>query len=146
MSMYVCGICSHLAFDSAPDKCPVCGAPKEKFAENPDTIKKVADPSNMTELEKKHTPVIVINKECGLIPGDCYDVHVKVGEIEHPRATDHWIQFIDFYLDKKYITRVMLAPEAVHPAAALHLVATEGTITAVELCNKHGIWMNEAKI
>jgi len=28
---FVCQICGHPAADEAPEKCPVCGAPKEKF-------------------------------------------------------------------------------------------------------------------
>ena len=32
-SYYVCPICSYTSKDGAPDKCPVCGAPKEKFVE-----------------------------------------------------------------------------------------------------------------
>ncbi len=30
---FVCGVCGHTASGSAPDKCPVCGAPKSQFAE-----------------------------------------------------------------------------------------------------------------
>jgi rubrerythrin len=28
---YVCQVCGHTHFGSAPESCPVCGAPKEKF-------------------------------------------------------------------------------------------------------------------
>ncbi|MCW4054481.1 MAG: rubrerythrin family protein, partial [Candidatus Bathyarchaeota archaeon] len=28
---YVCGICGNTVEFEAPDKCPICGAPKEKF-------------------------------------------------------------------------------------------------------------------
>jgi rubrerythrin len=28
---YVCGVCGNTVEDSPPDKCPICGAPKEKF-------------------------------------------------------------------------------------------------------------------
>jgi rubrerythrin len=27
----VCGVCGNTVEDSPPDKCPICGAPKEKF-------------------------------------------------------------------------------------------------------------------
>ena len=30
---YVCGVCGYLATGEAPDVCPVCGVPKEKFFE-----------------------------------------------------------------------------------------------------------------
>jgi len=29
--LYVCEICGNTVYDHAPDKCPVCGVPKEKF-------------------------------------------------------------------------------------------------------------------
>ena len=31
--MFVCGICGNTVIGEAPDKCPVCGAPKSRFAE-----------------------------------------------------------------------------------------------------------------
>ncbi|MCK9378570.1 MAG: rubrerythrin family protein [Candidatus Moranbacteria bacterium] len=30
---FVCGVCGYLAEGEAPDNCPICGAPKEKFSE-----------------------------------------------------------------------------------------------------------------
>ena len=32
-SMHVCQVCGHTAVGGAPDKCPVCGATREKFVE-----------------------------------------------------------------------------------------------------------------
>ena len=32
-AIYVCGICGNTVTGIAPDKCPVCGAPKARFAE-----------------------------------------------------------------------------------------------------------------
>ncbi len=29
--VYVCEICGNTVYDNAPDKCPVCGVPKERF-------------------------------------------------------------------------------------------------------------------
>jgi rubrerythrin len=31
VDIYVCSVCGHTVEDHAPDKCPVCGAAKEKF-------------------------------------------------------------------------------------------------------------------
>ena len=28
---YVCGVCGNTVEGAPPDKCPICGAPKEKF-------------------------------------------------------------------------------------------------------------------
>ena len=32
-SIFVCDVCGHTAVGGAPDKCPVCGAPRAKFKE-----------------------------------------------------------------------------------------------------------------
>jgi len=31
--VYVCPVCGHTAIGEAPDKCPICGLPKEKYQE-----------------------------------------------------------------------------------------------------------------
>ncbi|MFH2012597.1 MAG: rubrerythrin family protein [Pseudomonadota bacterium] len=31
--IYVCGVCGNTVYDEAPEKCPVCNAPKSKFKE-----------------------------------------------------------------------------------------------------------------
>ena len=58
----------------------------------------------------------------------------------------HYIRWLDYYLNHKFISRIWLSPVLCHPAAALHLNATSGTVTAVENCNLHGTWMSEAAI
>lgn len=32
-AIYVCQVCGNTVFGSAPDKCPVCGVPRDKFIE-----------------------------------------------------------------------------------------------------------------
>ena len=143
----VCKVCGFIAIDGqAPDICPVCHSPKSVFEEKQDAIKAPQDPNNLTELEKKHIPNITVVKKCGLIPEGCHDVHVKLGEIPHPMQPEHSILHIDFYIDKEYVARVALTPYKLNPAAALHLKAEGGTLTAVALCNLHGAWSNEAGI
>ncbi len=146
MKTFVCKVCGHVEFGEAPMNCPVCGVPKQNFEEKPDIIHKPGEAETQGESERKHIPSIVVVKTCGLIPQGCMDVHVKVGEIEHPMLKEHYIIFIDFYLDKKYLSRVYLTPERLHPAAALHLKANVGVLTAVEHCNVHGYWMSEANL
>lgn len=147
MKVPVCKVCGFIAINGqAPESCPVCHAPKSSFEEKADAIKAPADPNNLTELEKKHIPVITVVKKCGLIPEGCQDVHVKLGEIQHPMQLDHYILHIDFYIDKEYIARTALTPDKLNPAAALHLKAAGGTLTAVALCNVHGAWSNEATL
>ena len=147
MSTYVCSVCGHIEFNEVPEKCLVCSAGQDAFSEDAEAIKKPADADNLTDGDKKHIPQIVIVKECGLIPdGTCTDVHARIGEIEHVMTEDHYIKYLDFYLDYKFISRIWLSPENCHPAAALHLNAPSGKITVVENCNVHGNWMAEADI
>lgn len=147
VKLYVCKVCGHIEFGEAPDTCPVCGAKKEAFNEDAEAIKSPENPDELTDGDKKHIPEITVVKECGLIPdGECTDVHAKIGEIEHVMEDKHYIQWLDFYLDGKYISRVELTSDACHPAAALHLKAKAGKIAVIEHCNVHGNWMAEAEL
>ena len=145
MKVFVCAGCGHIEFDQAPAVCLVCRG--TVFNEDASAINQPADPAALTEAEKKHIPQIVVVKDCGLVnEGDCTDVHVRVGEILHVMQDQHYIACIDYYLDRKFISRVWLSPETCFPAAALHLNATSGTITAIENCNVHGNWMAEVSL
>jgi len=142
MKGFVCEHCGHVSINgSAPESCPVCFT--SKFMEKEDALKTASDEADKSE---KHSPVIVVNKTCGLIPGGCVDVHVKVGSVLHPMEKDHYIMWIDFYLDNEFISRVSLTPEKVNPGAGLHLKINSGKITVVEHCNLHGSWISEKKM
>ena len=146
MKGYVCKVCGFIAINgSAPENCPVCHAPKTSFEEK-DAIKTPADPQNLTEAEKKHIPVITVVKKCGLIPEGCTDVHVKMGEIQHPMQPEHYIVHIDFYIDNEFISRIILTPDKLNPAGALHLKAKSGKLSVIELCNLHGAWIKEVNL
>lgn len=146
MNTFICKRCGYISFNQAPDKCPVCHAPKEEFELKADAIKKPQDPNNLNELEKKHIPVIEIKKQCGLLGSGCVDVHIKIGEITHPMETKHFIVYIDIYHDYNFIARYHLSPEKLNPAVGIHLKVNEGRITALEYCNLHGRWMAEKEI
>ena len=147
MTTFECSVCGHIEFNEAPDVCLVCRSKKEAYKKSADAIKKPANPAELTEAEKKHVPQIVAVKECGLIPdAGCIDVHARVGEILHVMTAEHFIRYLDFYLDHKFISRVWLAPEACNAAAGLHLNAPSGTISVIENCNQHGNWMGEITV
>lgn len=148
MKVFVCKVCGHIEFNEAPEKCLVCRAKKESFVETPDAIKKPANPAALTDGDKKHIPQLVVVKECGLIPGGCCtDVHARVGTIEHVMTAEHFIQYLDYYVDYKFISRIWLSPGVCHPAAALHLNVKAGSkVQVIENCNLHGNWMAEAAL
>lgn len=140
----VCKVCGFISLTGgAPERCPVCGAPKTSFEEKSDAITTPGDVNNLSELEKKHIPVITVAKVCRLIPEGCQDVHVKMGAVQHPMQPEHYIRHVDFYIDNEFISRVILTPDKLNPAAALHLKLKEGRLTAIALCNLHGAWIKE---
>jgi len=147
MKGMVCKVCGYISITaSAPDNCPVCGAPKQSFEAKDDAINTPQDVNNLTELEKKHIPVITVVKKCGLIPEGCTDVHAKMGEIQHPMTPEHSIIEIDFYIDKEFISRVKLTPQKLNPAAGLHLKVATGKLSVISHCNLHGAWIKEQEL
>ena len=148
MNGIVCGTCGHVVLNgAAPETCPVCASPKEVFKEEAAAVKTFADPDNPQDAEKKHTPDIVVVKDCGLIPDVCQDAHARVGiDILHPMEDDHYITWLDFYVNKDFITRVILTP-ACQPGGGIHLKSeATGTLTVIENCNLHGKWINEKEL
>lgn len=140
MKAFICQTCAHRSLeDQAPEKCPVCGS--QSFQQDENAIMGIQDPNNITDAEKKHTPVVKVHKECNMIDG-CVGVHAMVGEILHPMEEAHLIKFIDFYQDKKFITRVQLTP-SVNPGTGVNIKNPQGKLQVVEFCNLHGAWMTE---
>lgn len=144
MQVFECRTCGHIEFGAAPEKCLVCRSPKTVFHENPGAIKSPADPANLSDGDKKHIPIMKVT-DCGLLSG-CKDVHAVVGDIEHVMDPKHYILYMDFYLEHRFISRVWLAPEVCKPAASIHLAVTSGTVTVIEGCNLHGNWMAEIQL
>jgi desulfoferrodoxin-like iron-binding protein len=138
--IFVCGICGHVAF-GGPDTCPVCHAPKEKFTQD-DTLFINAEANNKTGGEK-HVPVITLKKQSELIAEPCKEVVVRIGKTLHPMVEDHFIRFIDCYVDDKYVERVILTPGAM-PATTAYIKVVGSKIRVVEYCTVHGYWQAEA--
>lgn len=144
MNVFICKVCGHVEFGSAPEKCPVCGSGKEAFNQDDNVF--IESEERSKEAAVKHVPSIMVNKECKLIPEEaCVDVIVRIGETLHPMMPEHSIQFIDCYVDDKYVSRVLLTP-GVNPSAVFHLRAVGSKARIVENCNLHGYWQAEADI
>ena len=99
MKAQICKVCGHVALDVVPENCPVCHAAKEAFNEGD---VKTSQDEGSTE---KHVPVLTVVKTCGLMGDGCTDVHVRVGDTPHPMEAEHFIQWVDIYVDKKFIAR-----------------------------------------
>jgi len=147
MKAFVCKVCGFASINgSAPDKCPVCGAPKTSFEEKEDAIKTPQDANNLSDLEKKHVPVIEIKKQCGLVGPGCVDANIKVGAALHVMEAKHYIMYIDLYLDRDFIARYHLTPEKLNPVLGVHLKVSSGKLSVLENCNLHGRWITETEI
>lgn len=147
MKGYVCKVCKYISINgSAPDNCPVCGAPKTAFEEKDEAAKTAKDINSLNDSEKKHIPMVTIVKQCGLIPEGCVDAHVRIGQVQHPMQAEHYIIHIDFYINNEFAARTHLTPIGVNPAVGLHFKPVNGKLTVIELCNLHGAWANEASL
>ena len=147
MKGIVCKVCRFIPINEIrPEKCPACGAPKTSFEEQDEAIITPKDMNNLSELEQKHIADITIAKVCSLTLEGCQDVYIKIGQIQHPMQPEHFIQRIDFYIDKEFIARGVFTPNKLNPAIAIHLKAKAGKFTAIALCNLHGAWIKEVDL
>ncbi len=141
MKTFVCQCCNHVAFNEAPVDCPVCNVPIENFENDPDVINKPADPDNLNDLELKHIPQVTATKTCSSDDNtEGTNVYIKIGNPEHTMESEHFITFIDTYLDKQYVSRTLFTAKSLNPSVDLHLKVNTGKLSFVSHCNVHGIW------
>lgn len=147
LKTYVCQVCSHIAFNEAPVDCPVCGSAIENFENDPDAVMHPVDRDNLSEFEQKHIPVIKIDNECSInAEGRCVDVRVSVGKIRHEMESEHFIDCIDLYLDKKFTSRVEFTAKRLYPSVHLCLNTASGVLSVIAHCNVHGNWRSKEKL
>ncbi len=95
----------------------------------------------MTDLEKKHVPVI--NAPDAVQQGECFEVEVTVGELlAHPNERGHYIHFVELYADETYLGRADFTPVTTCPTATfcVRLEHIHRQLRAFEFCNLHGVW------
>ena len=148
---YVCRVCHHIVFKQAPFHCPICYASIENFKNNPAALNMPEDSGNLSEMEKEHIPVITISRESDSLPVR-YDLHVKVGEIEHKMNIENYINFIDVYIEGAHITkrcigRIGLRCDKFQPSVNFHVQDIDNSrVTVISNCSAHGSWMSVAHI
>jgi desulfoferrodoxin-like iron-binding protein len=143
-SIFVCSVCGHVEFGNAPEFCPICHAPKEKFDLNNNVFSEAQ--ATYKDAAISHTPVIIVNKQSTLISETpTYEVQVRIGKKLHPMEEQHHIRFIDCYVDDKYFARMILTIGS-SPAATFYTKAAGATVRAVEVCTVHGHWQAETGI
>ncbi|MCP3176149.1 MAG: class II SORL domain-containing protein [Desulfuromonadales bacterium] len=113
--------------------------PRARAAEADMHVFTVKDPANKTLLEQKHVPVIEVPES--ITKGVPFPVTVTVGEVIHPMTKEHYIDYVELYVDGKRAGKATLTPGQNAPKVTF-FIALEGpaTLKAREFCNLHGLW------
>ena len=104
-------------------------------------INRPADADNLTDLEKRHLPMISAPDR--VKAGKCFEATVEVGKLlEHPQDHSHFIQFIELYAGHVYVARLLLTAAMTRPIlkVRVRLDRHVGPLRALALCNMHGTW------
>ncbi len=99
------------------------------------------DPDNMTDLEKKHFPVITAPD--AVKPGECFEVTVEIGKLlAHPNELGHFIEFIELYAGHTYLVRMDFTAVSTCPTMKVCMALEKdcGALRAFARCNLHGVW------
>ncbi len=97
-------------------------------------------PASAGDFENKHTPNIACARE-----GDKLRVDVTMGHgVGHPNQPDHFIEWIELFVDDAPVGRFSFAAVAVDPAVTCVVNVDAGSkISALASCNLHGLWAYE---
>lgn len=100
----------------------------------------------MSDLEKKHTIIIKAPEE--VRKNQLFEVEARLGEYkEHPNKLTHFIEWMELYQDKTFLSRLNLTPEKSHHIfKATIKVDEEQPLRVRAKCNKHGVWESEKQI
>ena len=98
----------------------------------------------MTDLEKKHTPIIeapaIVKKR------EPFEVSVEVGKLlAHPNENGHFVEWIELFSGDTFLARVSLEPRLTVPRVKFVMALDHGhDLIAQERCNLHGVWESQA--
>jgi superoxide reductase len=103
-------------------------------------INRAGDISNLSDLEKKHLPVI--DAPDTVSPGKPFEVTIEVGKLlKHPNEQAHHIQWIVLLNGSLTLAIVQLTPTSTDPKVTLSITLDEtSNLRALERCNLHGEW------
>ena len=98
---------------------------------------------DMTDLEKKHTPVITAPAK--VKKGEPFEVSIEVGKLlAHPNENGHFVEWIELYSGDTFLARVNLEPRLTIPHVKFMVALDHGhALVAKERCNLHGIWASQ---
>jgi len=110
-------------------------------------VNEPADPQNLSDLEKKHLPVL--SAPAQVRKGEVFDVEIEVGKLlAHPNEHKHFIQFIELHADDTFLGRVDLVSEKTEPCLRLRVTLrfAPKELRAYQHCNLHGTWVGRQAI
>ncbi len=109
-------------------------------------VNRPADWDNISDLEKKHVPII----DCpdSVKANESFEVSVNVGKLlKHPNEMAHYIQWIELRFGELFIARVDLTPVTSEPKVKFNItLESSGELTALSRCNIHGTWDYTKKV
>ncbi|MBU3916248.1 desulfoferrodoxin [bacterium] len=117
--VYKCDLCDNIVESLWDGKHDIscCGQVMKKLV-----------PNTVDAAQEKHVPVIYRNGS---------KVTVKVGEVAHPMASDHYILFIEVLAGNKVYRKDFKVGDTIAEAV---FTIEEQEIKARAFCNKHGFW------
>ena len=104
-------------------------------------VNKAKDWEDLTDLEKKHLPIITAPDK--VKANECFEVTVEVGKLlKHPNEPAHFIEFIELYAAHVYLARLNFTAKITSPTmkVCLALPSQLGPLRAFARCNLHGAW------
>lgn len=110
-------------------------------------VNKPVDPRNLSDLEKKHIPVITAPQR--VKSGEYLDVQVEVGSmVAHPNEYGHFILSIDLYAGEAFLARTDLTPvqTAAKVGFTVKIQHSARELRAYCTCNLHGRWVGQRDI
>lgn len=123
MEFYRCNHCGNVIayLVNSGVKVQCCGEPMQLLV-----------PNTSDGASEKHVPVIEVNGN---------KVIVKVGEVAHPMAEDHYIEWIA--LETKAGNQRHILKPGDKPETVFAIEEGDDVVGAYAYCNKHGLWLKE---
>ena len=105
------------------------------------------DQTNLTDLEKKHLPVIEAPAKTK--KDEPFEIAITVGKLlAHPNEPGHFVEWIEVYCGDTFLGRANYSGGASFPQASftVKLSHAHGPLKVWAKCNLHGIWESTTAI
>jgi len=101
------------------------------------------DQKNLTDLEKKHSPII--EAPDNVKKDEVFEINIRVGGIdgiEHPNEPAHFIEWVELYCGDTFLGRCSYSGGTSYAVARfkVKLAHSHGPLKVWAKCNLHGLW------